>query len=428
MFPSLCLLLALLLAGALFLSRRRRSPPLPPGPTGLPTAYGLKGFAFTPYGDYWRRVRKLCITHILSGPKIASQRAVRTEEIDRFVQTLAAASETRSAVNLQTLLWDLVHDVVSRTIVGRRYEAGDEEGDKFRACTKELMALLGCFNVNDFIPLLKPFDVQGYSKRLHKLHLEFDELLEKIVDEHQKAEKKGEGEMKDFVDVLLELMETEGEADGVTFDRLTVKAVVFDMLEASMDTMRIPAEWALAELIKHPRIMRKAQKELETVVGLHRKVEETDLPKLEYLHMVLKETLRFHPLSGFMFHHGTEECVINGYRIPKGANVMISLWSIGRDPAVWDNPEEFRPERFIDNNIEFRGDFRLLSFGSGRRMCAGMQLALIWTPLIIAQMIHCFDWELPDGVLNLDMKEAYGFTLPRADPLKAIPRKRLLNM
>ena len=203
--------------------------------------------------------------------------------------------------------------------------------------------------------------------------------------------------------------------------------LIKDMLEASMDTMCTPIEWAISELLRHPRIMKKAQQELETIVGLRRQVEESDLPKLEYLSMVVKETLRLHPLSAFLFHHGKEECEVGGYRIPKGATVMISLWAIGRDPEVWPNAELFRPERFIDNNVDYRNDFRLLSFGSGRRMCAGMQLALTVCPLILAQMIHCFDWELPEGTTasNLDMNESYGFTLPRAEQLWAVPSKRL---
>lgn len=201
------------------------------------------------------------------------------------------------------------------------------------------------------------------------------------------------------------------------------------MLEASMDTMRTPIEWALSELLRHPRIMKKVQQELDTVVGLGRLVEESDQPKLEYLGLVVKETLRLHPLSAFLFHHGKQECEVEGFRIPKGSTVMISLWALGRDPTVWGpDVEEFRPERFIDNNVDFRGnDFRLLSFGAGRRMCAGSQLALIVYPLILAQLVHCFDWELPEGVpaSELDMKEAFGFTMPRAEHLWAVPSKRV---
>lgn len=200
------------------------------------------------------------------------------------------------------------------------------------------------------------------------------------------------------------------------------------MLEASMDTMRTPIEWAMAELIRHPHIMKKAQQELQKVVGLDRLVEEPDLRNLEYLSMIVKETLRLHPLSAFLFHYGKEECEVNGYLIPKNVNVMISLWAIGRDPKVWPDALEYKPERFIDNGIDFKGnDFRLLSFGSGRRMCAGSQLALIVYPLVLAQMIHCFDWELPEGTTaeNLNMSESYGFTMPRVKPLWAVPKKRI---
>lgn len=197
------------------------------------------------------------------------------------------------------------------------------------------------------------------------------------------------------------------------------------MLEASLDTLRTTIEWVFSELLKNPRIMRKLKEEIAAVVSRHQHIDESDLSKLEYLHMVMKESLRLHPLAGFLFHHGKEEYEVRGYRIPRGSNVLISQWTIGRDPSIWANAEEFIPERFMDNDVDNTGhDFRLLSFGAGRRVCAGMQLALIVVPLILAHMVHYFDWELPDGISasELDMTEInYAFTMPRAKPLVAIP-------
>jgi cytochrome P450 len=201
------------------------------------------------------------------------------------------------------------------------------------------------------------------------------------------------------------------------------------MLAGSMDTSATVIEWALSELMKHPRVMKKVQKELEDVVGLERMVEESDLDSLEYLDMVLKETFRLHPIAPLLLPHlAMEDCTVNGLHIPQNSRVIINVWAIGRDPSVWSDAEKFFPERFVGSNIDVRGrDFQLIPFGSGRRGCPGMQLGLTVVRLVVAQLVHCFDWELPDNMLptELDMTEEFGLTTPRAKHLLAFPTYRL---
>ncbi|KAK4411616.1 cytochrome [Sesamum angolense] len=188
-----------------------------------------------------------------------------------------------------------------------------------------------------------------------------------------------------------------------------------------MDTSAAAIEWAFSELIRHPQVMKKLQNELETVVGLDQMVEESHLDRLEYLDFVVKETLRLHPVAPLLLpHESMEDCVIDGFHIPKGSRTMVNIWAIGRDPNVWPDPEAFKPERFIGNNIDIRGhDFRLIPFGSGRRGCPGLQLGLTVVRLVVAQLVHCFDWELPNGMLpsDLDMSEHFGLVTSRAKHL-----------
>ena len=201
------------------------------------------------------------------------------------------------------------------------------------------------------------------------------------------------------------------------------------MLAASMDTSATTVEWALSELLIHPGIMKKLQKELEEKVGMDRMVEESDLEGLEYLDMVIKETFRLHPVAPLMVpHKAIEDCTINGHFIPKGSRIIINTWTIGRDPSVWEDAEKYIPERFERNDIDFRGrDFRFLPFGSGRRSCPGVQLGITLVRLMVAQLVHCFDWELPNGMLpsELDMSEEFGLVTPRSHHLLAIPAYRL---
>lgn len=215
-------------------------------------------------------------------------------------------------------------------------------------------------------------------------------------------------------------------------DRTTIKAIIVDLITGGLDTTTTTIEWAVTELIRNPRAMQHLQRELQSFVGIYRTVEEVDLPKLTYLDMVVKETLRLHPVAPLLVpHESMEDTTIDGYYIPKKSRILVNVWAIGRDPDVWsNNVEEFFPERFIDSNIDLRGhDFELIPFGAGRRMCPGMKLGLTTVKFVLAQLVHCFDWELPDGMLpeELDTSEKFGLSLPRSSHLYAKPIYRLLE-
>ncbi|KAL1568001.1 cytochrome P450 71AU50-like [Salvia divinorum] len=207
---------------------------------------------------------------------------------------------------------------------------------------------------------------------------------------------------------------------------------MLDLLEASIDTAASSVEWILSELLRNPTVMKKLQKELEQVVGLKRMVEESDLDQLEYLDMIVKETFRLHPVTPLLVPHYAREDSnkVNGYDIPKESRILINTYAIGRDPNVWTDPDMFIPERFIGSDIDLRGQhFQLLPFGSGRRGCPGMQLGLIQVRLIVSQLVHCFDWQLPNDISpeKLDMNEEFGIVVSRANHLMVLPIFRLQN-
>ena len=201
------------------------------------------------------------------------------------------------------------------------------------------------------------------------------------------------------------------------------------MLIGSMDTTATVVEWLLSEVLRQPRVMKKVQRELEQTIGLDRMVEEADLDSLKYLDMVVKETLRLHPVAPLLVpHEAMEDCTVDGFHIPEKSRVIINAWTIGRDPNAWNDPEKFIPERFVGSNIDVRGqNFELSPFGSGRRGCPGLQLGLTMVRLMVAQLLHCFDWELPNNMLpeELDMTEEFGVVVSRAKHLMAIPSYRL---
>lgn len=170
--------------------------------------------------------------------------------------------------------------------------------------------------------------------------------------------------------------------------------------------------------------MEKAQKEVRQVFGTKGNIDETNLHELEFLNLVIKETLRLRAPGPLIPRESKESCVINGYQIPAKAKVIVNAWAMARDPEYWTEPERFYPERFIENSVDFKGtDFEFIPFGTGRRMCAGVSFGLADIRLPLAQLLFHFDWKLPDGIKseNLDMSESFGLSVRRKGDVYLIP-------
>nr|GMC94690.1 cytochrome P450 CYP736A12-like [Ipomoea batatas] len=390
---------------------------------------GQKGLSFGQYGPYWRNVRKLCTLEFLSNLKINSFQPMRREELCLLVESFKQAAQNGEAVNLSAKVSSLSVNMSCRMVFGKKYEDKDIGEKGFKAVIQEAVHLTALPNLGDYFPYIGKLDVQGLTKRMKAVGKLFDEFLEKIIDEHEQGKTKGNSTQttKDFVGTMLEIMKS-GET-SFQFTREHVKSVMLDMLIASLDTSSSVIEWTMSELLKHPEVMGKVKEELESQVGLDRMVEEKDLEQLKYLEIVIKESLRLHPVVPLLLPHASiEDCEVGDFHVPKNSTVTVNVWAIGRDPSAWSDAEKFIPERFNKSSIEYKGqDFELLPFGSGRRSCPGMQLGITIVRLVVAQLVHCFDWSLPNGLLpkDLDMTEEFGLVLSRANHLMAVPTYRL---
>ncbi|KAB2605944.1 cytochrome P450 CYP736A12-like [Pyrus ussuriensis x Pyrus communis] len=400
----------------------------PPHEGSKHISFGQRNLSFAEYGSYWRDIRKMCTLELLSNHKINSFKSMRREEVALLIQSVQEdANNGRVAIDLSDKVSSLSVDMTCKMVFGKKYkyEEFDERG--FTAVMKEALKLSAGPNLGDYIPCIAPLDLQGFTKKMKAINKVFDEFFEKIIDEHLQS--KDEERTKDFVDVMVAFMGSED--SDYRIERTNIKAIMLDMFAGSMDTTSTTVEWALSELMRHPQVMKKVQKELENVVGLNRMVEESELEKLDYLDMVVKETLRLHPVAPLLVPHAAiEDCIVDGYHVPKKSRVIINAWAIGRDPSAWEDAEKFVPERFEGNSVDVRGNhFQLIPFGSGRRRCPGIQLGLTVVQFVLAQLVHCFDWELPDNMLpnDLDMTEGFGITVSRAKHLLAIPSYRLQN-
>jgi len=199
------------------------------------------------------------------------------------------------------------------------------------------------------------------------------------------------------------------------------------MFAAGTDTTYTVLEWAMTELLRHKTVMHKLQDEVRTVVGNKTHVTEEDLVNMNYLNAVIKETLRLHaPVPLLVPRKSMEDIKLNGYDIEAGTQVIVNAWAIARDPSSWEQPLEFKPERFINSSINYKGlDFEFIPFGEGRRGCPGVFFAIAVNELVLANLVYQFDWKLPDGVAekDLDMSETVCLTCHRKYPLLAIATK-----
>ncbi|XP_074347866.1 cytochrome P450 CYP736A12-like [Apium graveolens] len=393
--------------------------------------YGTKGMIFSEYGTYWRNVRKFCTLELLSTTKTASMAWMRREELVLLVESLKIAARDHEVVDVSQKMALLMEDMTCKMLFGK---SRDDRFD-LNAIIHELTIIVGAFNVADFIPFLGAIDLQGFNRRLKETSKAVDNVLDTINDEHERDASNGYNKLeRDFVDVLLSLKNSPSsthEQLAQNMDRSTIKAIVLDMIFGTIDTSKIVITWIMSELLRHPRVMKQLQKEVENVVGDCKFVEESHISKLDYLDLVVKESLRLHPVTTLLTpHESMEDAIIEGYHIKKKSRIIVNNWGLGQDPRNWsENFDEFLPERFIGSNIDYMGNnFQLIPFGSGRRGCPGIQLGVIMVKLVITQLVHTFNWELPLGMSpdELDMEELFEATVPRATHLLAVPSLRSL--
>lgn len=194
-----------------------------------------------------------------------------------------------------------------------------------------------------------------------------------------------------------------------------------------IDTTAITAIWIMSEIMRNPRVMQKARAEVRNTVKNKPLVDEEDSQNLKYLEMIIKENFRLHPPGNLLVPRQTmQPCLIGGYNVPSGTRVFINIWAMGRGPMIWDNPEEFYLERFEDRNMDFRGsNFELVPFGSGRRICPGVAMAVTSLELVVANLLYCFDWKLPKGMKeeDIDMEEIGQISFRRKVELFIVPVK-----
>ncbi|KAH0855041.1 hypothetical protein HID58_020521, partial [Brassica napus] len=390
--------------------------------------FGSSGFFSAPHGDYWKFMKKLVVAKLLGPQAIERSRTIRAEELERFYFDLLEKAMKKETVEIRREAMKFTNNSTCKMIIGRRCWEENGEGERVRGLITESIALTK--KVLFATLLRKPLEKLGiplFKKEIMDISGRYNEVLESFLVEHEtKLEKHHLHQSKDLMDVLLEAKEDENAEYKITRDH--IKSLFVELFLGGTDTSKQTIQWTMARIINNPKVIERLREEMDSVVGKSRLIQETDLPNLPYLQAVIKEALRMYPPVPLFGRRLQEGCKMGGFYVAEKTTLVVNGYAIMRDPNYWEDPDEFKPERFLgEQGDEIREQvLKYLSFGSGRRGCPGSNLAYIFLGTAIGMMIQCFDWRTEEVKVNLE-ETLSGMVLTMAHPLKCIPVPRICS-
>ncbi|XP_051131534.1 trans-cinnamate 4-monooxygenase [Andrographis paniculata] len=368
---------------------------------------------FTVYGEHWRKMRRIMTVPFFTNKVVQQYRQGWESEAAAVVEDVKKNPEAATkGIVLRTRLQLMMYNNMFRILFDRRFESeNDPLYLKLKSLNGERSRLAQSFEYNygDFIPILRPF-LRGYLKICKEVK---DKRLQLFKDYFVSERKKlastkstsSQG-LKCAIDHILEA-EEKGEIneDNVLY-------IVENINVAAIETTLWSIEWAIAELVNHPEVQQKLCDELDNILGHGMPITEPDTHKLPYLQAVIKETLRLRMAIPLLVPHmNLHDAKLRGYDIPAESKVLVNAWWLANNPAHWKNPQEFRPERFLEEEmkVEANGnDFKYLPFGVGRRSCPGIILALPILGITVGRLVQNFEMSPPAGQAKLDTTEKGG--------------------
>ncbi|KAK4411324.1 cytochrome [Sesamum angolense] len=348
--------------------------------------------AWLPVGNQWRKLRKLCKENMFSVHRLDGSQDLRREKLRNLRDYVKDCCGNGEAVNIGRAAFTTSLNLMTVTLFSKEFASlgSADSSQEFRDIVCGIMSLTCKPNLADYFPLLRLTSDSSTPK---------NDMLEALLQINQKNESE--------------------------FSLNDIKHLLLDLFLAGTDTTSSTVEWAMTELLRNPEKMSEAGNELRNVVGQNEEIQESDISRLPYLRAVVKETFRLHPAAPLLIpHKAVGDVEVNGYIVPKNAQILVNVWAMGRDSGVWAKPDVFMPERFLETETDVHGQhFELLPFGGGRRICVGLPLAYRMVHLMLATLISSFDWKLEEGLKpeEVDMDERFGLTLQKAVPLKAVP-------
>nr|AGN70893.1 cinammate 4-hydroxylase [Dendrobium officinale] len=368
---------------------------------------------FTVYGEHWRKVRRIMTVPFFTNKVVQQYRYGWEDEAASVVEDVRKSPKSATeGVVIRRRLQLMMYNNMYRIMFDRRFESEDDPlFMKLRALNNERSRLAQSFEYNygDFIPILRPF-LRGYLKICKdEKDVRLNLFKNYFVQERKKlssTKPMDNAGLKCAIDHILDA-EKKGEIneDNVLY-------IVENINVAAIETTLWSIEWGIAELVNHPEVQRKLRDELDTVLGRGNQITEPDTHKLPYLQAVIKETLRLRMAIPLLVPHmNLHDAKLGGYEIPAESKILVNAWWLANNPAQWKNPDQFRPERFLEeeSKVEANGnDFRFIPFGVGRRSCPGIILALPILGITLGRLVQNFELLPPPGMEKLDTSEKGG--------------------
>ncbi|CAM0877270.1 unnamed protein product [Alopecurus aequalis] len=409
---------------------------------------GYMEAVLSPFGAQSIKMRRVLTSVIVSTSCHKWLHDKRAEEADNFTLYMYNITGGDGGnIDIRHLSRHYCGNVIHRLLFGSRYfgEAGDGGGPRKLEmehidASFAMLGILFSFCVSGYLPWLLGLDLDGHEKIVKEANTALDRLHDKVIDERWRQWKASErGEVDDFLDVLithkdpmLSKEEVKAQAkvrstslekslDSLKWMYLALKAINL----AAVDNPSNAAEWALAEMVKSPELLALATEELDRVVGRDRQVQESDLLQLNYVKACVREAFRLHPIAPFNVPHvALADTILAGYRVPKGSHVLLSRVGLGRNPATWEEPLRFKPERHMGGNVQLtENDLRFISFSTGRRGCVGTVLGTAMSVMLLGRLLHGFTWTKPAEVPNIQLTESeHDLSMSKPLVLHAKPR------
>ncbi|KAM4013392.1 cytochrome P450 1B1-like [Anomaloglossus baeobatrachus] len=372
---------------------------------------GGKSMAFGAYSDIWKTHKKIAHS------TLRAFSTVNTESTRLFEQHVAAEAEDLIQVFLRLSsgggeYFDpyrectvAIANVICALCFGRRYNHDDLEFKALIGRNDKFGQTVGAGSLVDLLPWLQSFPnpVRNLYQSFKDLNIEFFDFVKDKISQHR--ETYNPKVTRDMSDAFIGLID-HGQGAGQVLGQEYVEGTVTDLLGAGQDTNSTALTWILLLLIKYPDIQKKLQEEIDQVVGPDRTPTAEDRAQLPYVQAFIYESMRFCSFVPMTIPHSTtRDVIIEGFHIPRNTIVFVNQWSVNHDMDKWTNPNQFQPDRFLDENNQLNKDliYGVMIFSLGKRRCIGDQLSMLQLFLFTSILLHqCSFHSDPKGELTMD--------------------------
>ncbi|XP_038069464.1 cytochrome P450 2J6-like [Patiria miniata] len=349
---------------------------------------------FISSGEIWTKIRRFSLT-VLRGfgvGKSSFEENIATEAkflIEEWKKEAGTPFEPRHLISRS------VSNVICAVVFGERFQYTDEMFRRLIHCTDDVFEKIGAGGAIEFSPIFAKLTFLPVVRRYKESAQALIDQIWLMIEKHNRDY--DADNIRDFIDTFLKEQSKFGESEVFNVDNM--RQVVGDLFVAGSETTTTTLRWSLLYMMAYPEVQTRVQKELDDVTGRNRFPRMSDRPDLPYTEAVICELQRIStivPLS--VPHVCSEDTTVLGYDIPKGTFLLANLWHNHFDPAVWEEPKSFRPERFLDDDGKVISRDELTPFGIGRRICLGEHLARMELFIFFTLLLHEFTFKNPpDG-------------------------------